>query len=249
MIFIQRTDEPAILQTKGKAEQTALCEAYRQGGTEFEFKSNIYGHEEVKTALRKMQHDKCCFCEAKLSHISYGDVEHYRPKAAYKQADSEALTKPGYYWLAYTWDNLLLSCTLCNQQYKKNLFPLQNPTDRARSHLDNIAAEKPLLLNPTLSNPQDFIGFRSEIPYALNGNLHGKTTIAVLGLDRENLNEMRRTKLGELRILLDLVTLADQQRLDDEALQHLAKEAKQMLNNATLASAEYSAMVSALLCS
>lgn len=53
MIFIQRTDEPAILQTKVKAEQKALCEAYQQGKTEFKFKSSIYGHEEVKTALKK----------------------------------------------------------------------------------------------------------------------------------------------------------------------------------------------------
>lgn len=193
-----------------------------------------------------MRHDKCCFCEAKLTHISYGDVEHYRPKAAYKQADSEPLTSPGYYWLAYTWDNLLLSCTLCNQQYKKNLFPLQNPTDRARSHNDNIAAETPLLLNPTFSNPQDFIGFRAEIPYALNSNLHGKTTIAALGLDRENLNERRRTKLDELGSLQDVVTLAER-RLDDEELQDLAKKAKQELNKATLASAEYAAMVNAYL--
>lgn len=65
--------------------------------------------------------------------------------------------------------------------------------------------------------------FRAEIPYAINGNLHGKTTIAALGLDRENLNEMRRTKLGESRILRDFITLAEQ-RPDAEELQYLAKK-------------------------
>ena len=102
MIFIQRSSEPDILINEGKAEQKKLCAVYEQSKRKFDFKSSIYGHQSVKTALLSMQHDKCCFCESKVTAISYGDVEHYRPKAAYKQNKSDKLSETGYYWLAYT---------------------------------------------------------------------------------------------------------------------------------------------------
>lgn len=246
MIFIRRIDEPAILQSLGQTEREALCIAWQQGVRKFNFKAGVYADESVKAALKIMQHDKCCFCEAKLSHISYGDVEHYRPKGGYKQTPADALQQPGYYWLPYTWENLLLSCTLCNQQYKKNLFPVQNPANRASSHTHDITQEEPLLINPTLVNPQDYIGFREEVPYAINGNVHGKTTIAVLGLDREALNENRRSQLAELKILLDVVVLASQpKRANDLEFQELAKQVVQQIGQRVLPSSEYSAMVSA----
>jgi len=246
MIFIRRTDEPAILQSHGQTEREVLCAAWQQGAKDFDFKASVYAHESVKAALKVMQHDKCCFCEAKFSHISYGDVEHYRPKGGYKQTPADALQQPGYYWLAYTWENLLLSCTLCNQQYKKNLFPVHNPAHRAFSHAHDITQEDPLLINPTLVNPQDYIGFREEVPYAINGNVHGKTTIAVLGLDREALNENRRSQLAELKILLDVVVLASQpKRANDLEFQELAKQVVQQIGQRVLPSSEYSAMVSA----
>nr|WP_239015299.1 AAA family ATPase [Archangium violaceum] len=77
---------------------------------------------------------KCAFCESQLAHISYGDVEHFRPKAGWRQEEGGPLGRPGYYWLAYEWTNLFLACTLCNQQFKRNLFPLRTPSRRARSH-------------------------------------------------------------------------------------------------------------------
>jgi hypothetical protein len=52
----------------------------------------------------------------------------FRPKGGWVQNDGDALTQPGYYWLAYEWSNLLISCQLCNQEFKKNRFPLLNPT-------------------------------------------------------------------------------------------------------------------------
>lgn len=243
MIFIRRAEEPEILRSQGQTKQLALCAAYDQGTNTFSFDSGIYAHKTVKEALIAMQHDKCCFCEAKITHISYGDVEHYRPKAGYRQDNSESLQQPGYYWLVYTWDNLLLSCTLCNQQYKKNLFPLLHPEKRVLSHHDDITAEQPLLINPTLINPQDYIGFRAEIPYAVEGNIYGDRTIAILGLDRESLNEKRRSKLAEIALLIDVVKIANHQA-DNVELQNLAEQTKQYLTQSVLPTAEYSAMVS-----
>ena len=51
-------------------------------------------------------------------HNDRGDVEHFRPKSA-------VLDDPlhgGYWWLAYDFQNYLLSCSLCNRVRKKTRF-------------------------------------------------------------------------------------------------------------------------------
>jgi uncharacterized protein (TIGR02646 family) len=246
MIFIQRGAEPEILNLVGQVKIRSLCEEYDQGKRIFKFDSTVYGHQTVKQALINMQHGKCCFCESKIQHIAFGDVEHYRPKAGYRQNDNDAMQKPGYFWLAYSWDNLLLSCERCNRQYKKNLFPLLHPEKRAQCHKDDVCMETPLLINPTTTDPKKHIGFRDEIPYPIDGSIHGKTTIEALGLNREELNEVRRTKLEELKNLVDLIKLSES-RPNQEDLKQLADKAYQYLQKAISPQAEYSAMAAAIL--
>lgn len=247
MILIKRGMEPTILKTKGKTHAGELCDAYDKGHTAFDFKDTLYAHKSVKEALHKMQHGKCCFCESKLkhpAHIETGDVEHYRPKAGYNQTTREKkLKKPGYYWLVYDWDNLLLCCGPCNRQYKKNLFPLLDPQKRARHHRDNISEEIPLLINPTLIDPEQHIGFREEMPYAIAGSHHGKITISVLKLDeRDALNEARRGRLARIKELILIIEMANKEpRLTD-----LAKQAEQNLLEYLKPEAEYLAMVKAM---
>lgn len=167
------------------------------------FDSKIYGHKTVKSALKKAQNDKCCFCESKVTHISYGDVEHFRPKAAYKNKKSDKVTKkPAYYWLAYEWTNLLFSCQICNQIYKKEFFPLLNPSSRAKSPNDNITKEKPVFINPYEEDPKRHIGFRQEIPYGKTKR--GTETIDYLGLDRDELNEERLKAYKFLEVIFIL---------------------------------------------
>ena len=137
---------------------------YDAGQRDFNFSSSIYGAKSVKNALIQAQHDKCCFCESKISHISYGDVEHFRPKGGWIQDSGDNLTQPGYYWLAYDWSNLFLSCQICNQRHKKNLFPLQDPLKRAQSHHADIDDEDPLFINPTDDNPEELYRFPGRSP-------------------------------------------------------------------------------------
>ena len=126
------------------------------------FDSGLYGAKSVKNGLKKAQLDKCAFCESKISHIAWGDVEHFRPKAAYRQGANEPLIRPGYYWLAYEWSNLLFCCQLCNQRFKGNDFPLIDVTRRAKSHHDSIRAEQPLFIHPAIGDPSLFLEFRAE---------------------------------------------------------------------------------------
>ena len=251
MIKIQRANEPEILKIKGKNKRRALCDTYTRyqqdydsGQRKFRFDNKVYAHQSVKQTLKTMQHNKCCFCESKFSHIAYGDVEHFRPKAGYKQNQQDTLHKPSYYWLAYQWDNLLLSCQICNQRYKKNLFPLLNPTVRARNHQDSIEDETPLLINPTKVNPEDYISFRQEVAYSIDDNPYGEVSIDGLGLNRTELEEKRREKLNILLRLFDIL-LQSQRFPDDVKLQDIAKDIKPIINDMIAPQAEYSAMTKA----
>lgn len=155
MIRIDKPSAPKILRDRGAAATAENRESfdatptqYKNGTKKFDFSSGIYGAKSVKNALLKAQHKKCCFCESKVAHVAYGDVEHFRPKGGFRQLPDDALGRPGYYWLAYEWENLYFSCQLCNQRYKKNLFPLKNPTQRARSHRGDVSREETEFIDP-----------------------------------------------------------------------------------------------------
>lgn len=61
---------------------------------------NRYKVGSVQKKLNEIYHLKCAYCEQKLLDAPK-HIEHYRPKKT-------------YYWLAYSWDNLLLCCGSCN---------------------------------------------------------------------------------------------------------------------------------------
>jgi uncharacterized protein (TIGR02646 family) len=251
MISINKPkDAPQILSTKGKNKRRALCAAYTRGKREFEFDKDIYGDKTVKEALIKAQHGKCFLCESIVTHIDYGDVEHFRPKAAYCQTANDDICKPGYYWLAYDWDNLFLACKLCNQRYKKYLFPLVNPVKRAISHRANIKQEEALFINPAEENPQEYISFewgRSGYveAFAINDNAKGKATIDAAGLNdlkkREKLLERRTALLKPLIALHKIATMNLPQPESDQAKEELRK----IISEAIQDSAEYAGMVRA----
>lgn len=202
MIRIHKPSPPAILQTRGQQATRELRAAFDRGERTFDFDRTIYAAASVKKALLNAQHGKCAFCESKITHIGYGDVEHFRPKAAFQQRANDPLGRPGYYWLAYEWSNLFFSCQLCNQSFKRNLFPLRNSRRRARSHNDDMASERPLLLDPSVLDPEVFLSFHEETVYAIKDNRRGRTTIDVLGLNRKELREARRERFEMIQSLL-----------------------------------------------
>lgn len=73
------------------------------------FKSSYW--KKAKKQLKKESKGKCAYCEANTDVVAHGDVEHYRPKSI-------------YWWLAYTYDNYLYACQICNQIYKNDHFPV-----------------------------------------------------------------------------------------------------------------------------
>lgn len=198
---------PQILAVGGKGH--ALTEQMKMdfdnGIRVFSFSSKIYGHRTVKEALKFLQKGKCCFCEAKVIHVSHGDVEHFRPKAGFNIKPKTKLAKPGYFWLAYDFSNLYFSCQICNQSFKKNYFPIIDESKRSRSHLDDLTKEESLILHPELENPFDHLTFNKEVILAKNGSLKGLETIKRTGLDRKELDDHR---LEYVKILETLAAVA-----------------------------------------
>lgn len=170
-----------------------------------------YKHESVSSLLAEVFHGKCAYCESRFDHVAPADIEHYRPKAAISLPGG-ALLKPGYYWLAASWQNLLLSCIDCNRERthifsdgrriksgKGNRFPLANDASRATSPGDE-ALEEPLLLNPCDDNVEALLSFTPEgaiQPAFASGREHQRAvvTIDILGLQRPRLAARREERM------------------------------------------------------
>jgi uncharacterized protein (TIGR02646 family) len=241
MIRVNKPERaPRILRDRGQRTTETNQQAFENGQRDFDFESSLYGAKSVKNALIMAQHGKCAFCESQIRHIAHGDVEHFRPKGGVRQRDTDPLEQPGYFWLAYVWQNLFLACQLCNQSFKKNLFPLADPARRARSHLDDLGAEAPMLIQPADEEPTALIGFREEIAFPIDDNPRARTTIEVMGLNREELAEFRFDHLKKFRLLRQVLPLLPPD--SDEARGILA-----LFGEAVLPEAQYSSMIRALL--
>lgn len=235
MILVKRKDKPAQLNptnpdSVGEKEFLEAMEYLEEHGeppppTFFK----AYKNDNVKQALTNLFHGKCAYCESKVSGSSQTDIEHYRPKGGVEGQPGH----PGYWWLAMRWENLVLSCMHCNQHRrqllldkdmseeeieqaivkndlqtsgKKNAFPTEDGYF-ATDHTVRVADEKPLLIDPTITNPEPLIDWAEREDFALavavNDNLRAQTTIDVLGLNRQWLCEQRMTLLSELILMMD----------------------------------------------
>lgn len=114
--------------------------------------ASAYKSAEVKALLRTETSDKCAYCESKIPHVDYGDVEHLLPKSVFPQ-------------LRYAYDNLTYACGVCNT--KKGDFyspetPLLNPyEDNPCDHLIPIG---PMVMR----SPASDRGLLTEKKLALN---------------------------------------------------------------------------------
>jgi uncharacterized protein (TIGR02646 family) len=250
MILIPKSaTPPTVLLTKGKRKSAAHQKAFaadragfQSGAKAFEFDRGTYASDEVKAALRAAQADKCAFCEAKVTHVTTGDVEHFRPKAAVKQRAGAPLERPGYFWLAYEWSNLLLACSNCNSRHKGNLFPLIDPAKRCKSRRGKLEREQPQFINPAAENPTAFITFVGETLIARDGDHRGQATIDALGLNRTELREHRLTLLKLLRQLQEAFGQLRAVTRPTKSQQQTIAEIQATLDGRKERNAEYSAM-------
>jgi uncharacterized protein (TIGR02646 family) len=108
----------------------------------------------LRAEFEAFSHGKCWYVECKNPGTD-DDIDHFRPKLGVK----ECPTHPGYYWLAFDWTNLRLSCHRANRPRvnpdgigtggKGGHFPLVDPAGRAFTPSDQMEKEVPALLDPT----------------------------------------------------------------------------------------------------
>ena len=168
----------------------------------------------VKEARRK-----CAYCEASTTAVSYGDVEHFRPKSK-------------WWWLTCCWENYLLSCQRCNQEAKNDEFPFggamapdpvkvtaaSTPAELAaavgkltpdssdaaacQTHWETLfRTEKPDLIDPYNEEPEKYFAYEADDDKALvkviarsqNASVKRRVEACVrlYGLNREELCELR----------------------------------------------------------
>lgn len=168
-----------------------------------------------KVVFSRRQHGKCGYCEMPIAaDPKGGDIDHYHPKAEVTRLGDDPKTwgeeirghnsrdpeKPrsasrisrGYWWLAYTWKEYLLTCGTCNEKWKGNLFPREgnprgDPTPRS------ALKEKPLLLNPYGDvDPAAHLQFdRVGLVTPRGGSVLGWETIRTCHLGRASLQDRR----------------------------------------------------------
>ncbi|WP_027338616.1 retron system putative HNH endonuclease [Halonatronum saccharophilum] len=147
--------------------------------------NNYYKKDDIKEKLKGVYENKCAYCEKSLLDW-YPNVEHYRPKSI-------------YYWLMFSWDNLLPACPQCNTN-KGDKFKLNGTKvvyeeellEEIHNDIENYnAKEKPLMINPEVDNVEN------KIKYEKTGKINSyddrcKYTIDICKLNRDDLVERRK---------------------------------------------------------
>jgi len=206
MIKLKRPNEiPDTLQSEKVTHAKVMIEEIIFSGRKprSEDYAPHYNASDVKISLYDMQLGKCCYCERRRDLKLESDVEHFRPKAGVTDENEH----PGYWWLAYEWNNLLFSCKRCNTLYKKNYFPLISGTIRAQKKGDE-AYEQPILIHPTEENPEDFISYHCE--ELIDEHLNKRYFVIIFGKDRDNRGSDTITLLGLDRdeLIDELITIS-----------------------------------------
>jgi uncharacterized protein (TIGR02646 family) len=201
---------------------------------EHDAQSSVYHHDQVHAALERLCERKCAYCEAPAPASTSWDVEHYRPKGRV----SERRDHPGYYWLAYDWDNLLLACELCNRRRKDrptweqaepgttsgkvDRFPLADESTRAMGPDGDLDAESRLLLDPTRDEPEAHLTFDlTGHAVAREGSRMGTASIEIYHLNRRRLRSWRQVQIQLALGLIEKLTLGGRHTLP-EAIELIA---------------------------
>ena len=277
----------------GESELEKVLQFYaKKGNLSKAFKYKAYKSKSVIEALGKLFSSKCAYCESKFGPTQPVDVEHFRPKGgvmvidrsprrrskkAGKKSSKKSsapvepklkLQKPGYYWLAASWDNLLPSCIDCNRERnqkipdetdptkfktikvgKANHFPLVDETKRRLSHKSK-KREEPLILDPAVDKPEKHLEFTEEgiVRPALikkKPSPKGEASIKVYGLQRIGLVQERRARaklvLAQMERVQELIEDFDRRPSDKQLEKRLNREMEE-LKRYTKPEEEYAGM-------
>lgn len=150
-----------------------------------------YKQSDAKQRLKSLYRGKCAFCEQCIEQFH---VEHFRPKRI-------------YYWLAYSWDNLLAVCAVCNQ-YKSDHF--ETLRERVSLAKDELSPDQIHQLTETYNEQEgnrlvcpEREAVDAQLTFEKDGGLHSEDervryTIETCRLNRNNLKDQRKKLWDDL---------------------------------------------------
>lgn len=172
--------------------------------------AHVWQDHNLKQVFMGASFGKCWYCEARVAQRADNAIDHFRPK----NRVAEDKTHHGYWWLACKWRNYRFACTFCNSARctpdttggKQDHFPLWNEQKRVHLRSDSLAAEQPLLLDPTSAADMNFLTFdRTGKPvprFSKEEHLYNHTraafSIRYYHLDRSELNNNRRDLMASM---------------------------------------------------
>lgn len=220
---------------KCRVKTEELIELVRQA-EEWEIEDALY--KEQKDKYYKIFNGKCAYCEKKIEIPYESELDHFRPKRKVTYIDdtpvminsqNDIINHPGYYWLAYDSQNLLLSCQLCNKPHneehlklgKRNRFPLEDNNYAIKQGEE--VHERPLLINPVKEDPQIHLEYNSKNGFLRDYNsIKGKTCIEIFGLNiRNDLVDGRKDAYEKVKSLLAKFAMATSKKERMKILQEL----------------------------
>jgi len=272
---MRHVDEPAApavvvgSRSKGGIETTKAELFFAvKGNAAKPFPFSVYKEPAIGETLNSAFAKKCAYCESSFAALHPVDIEHYRPKGAVVVAGKRKPAKPGYYWLAARWGNLLPSCIDCNrartQEFvdasrrlsgKANKFPISLESRRARAP-GQESREGRLLLHPFVDDPAEHLEFveggivRAALSNARRRSRMGESSIDVYGLQRKGLVDSRRDRELILRAHMEnakqIVAMLND-RPADQGLQQLLRRSLDELKRLQAAAEPYSEMARQLI--
>ena len=133
------------------AEAEAACVALAKAKTDaerdviIEAKQKLWRDDRIRNWLLGLFHNKCWYTEAQEAVSAY-HVDHYRPKGRVTDV-GRVHPEPGYWWLAFRWDNYRICGQLINVK-KNDVFPLVSGHRAMPGDTGSLRLEAPALLDP-----------------------------------------------------------------------------------------------------
>lgn len=172
---IRKLKKPQILVINATKWTQEYCSCLSAGQKPSDKIATRYQDSTIKATLEQETHEKCVYCESKIKHISYGDIEHILPKNKDARPD-----------LYVEWDNLTLACEQCNRSGKRVYYNPQLP-----------------LINPYVDNPENHFNDIGPLIMPILGDDRAYVTRNILKLNRAPLVERRTERIISVEALLN----------------------------------------------
>jgi hypothetical protein len=120
---LEKGPEPQVLVTSGARLRRAYLDAVTRGDKPL---PSPWRHRQIRDALQAETFGRCAYCEGDILAVSFGDIEHHRPRVRYPA-------------LVVEWSNLTLACSRCNNSKSSkwdDALPYVNPyEDEIEQHI------------------------------------------------------------------------------------------------------------------